>query len=436
MKNNKIFTIISREFFIRVRKKSFIITTILTPLLFIAMMAVPILMEVWDGDKKEAEKVGILDESGIVAQQLKSNSKVEYVILDDVKIEDIKQNFDKFNSNLIAYISPLDTITYDVSCVLYSKKQSGLDIEMKFTNDVEKIIRDYKIEKYNIAGLDDIINKLNKSLKCSSYIISEDGSSKESHVGVSMGIGYVCAFLIYIFIFLFGQMVLKGIIEEKSTRIVEVLVSSVKPFELMMGKIIGIAGVALVQFAIWAILILVLVPVVSSQFAPTDVATMAQMPSNVPVEAISDSSFIAALLNVNFSKIFILFVLYFVLGYLLYASMFAAVGSAVDNEADTQQLLLPVTLPLILGLFIMLHTFQHPDSTLSFWGSIIPFTSPMVMMARAAYDVPFWEIALSLGLLLITFTALVYLSAKIYRIGILTYGKKPNWKTLSKWIKY
>jgi ABC-2 type transport system permease protein len=238
-------------------------------------------------------------------------------------------------------------------------------------------------------------------------------------------------------------MVMRSVIEEKTTRIIEVLVSSVKPFQIMMGKILGVASVALTQFFIWIVFTLAIVTVAGSALGLNDAAqTMAAAQPDIPVEQIAaavqedDGGFIQALKDVNYVQIIGCFIIYFVLGYLLYSSMFAAVGAAVDNEADTQQLILPITMPLIIGLFLMMHTFQYPDSSLSFWGSVIPFTSPMVMMARIAYGVPAWELALSIGVLVLTFVVMAYLSGKIYRVGILMYGKKPGWKEIWKWLKY
>lgn len=265
-----------------------------------------------------------------------------------------------------------------------------------------------------------------------------------------MAMSYIMSFFIYIFVFMFGNMVMTSVIQEKSNRIVEVIVSSVKPFDLMLGKIFGVAGVAVTQFLIWVLLTVVLVfgfqAVMGPELLMGGAEQMTQM-AGVDAEAMVAaaaapagpmSDILGALSQINFPYIIGCFLIYFVLGYLLYAAMFAAVGSAVENEADTSQLTLPISLPLILGLFIMLHTFEHPESSLSFWASMIPFTSPMVMLARIPFEgaVPTWELMLSIGLLIATFLVMVYLSGKIYRVGILMYGKKASWKDLWKWIKY
>jgi ABC-2 type transport system permease protein len=286
------------------------------------------------------------------------------------------------------------------------------------------------------------------------FTITESGDEKLGMVEIYMGIAYIASFMIYMFIFMFGSMVMRGVIEEKTTRIVEVIVSSIKPFQLMLGKIMGVGSVALLQFVIWIVLTIAITFGVQSFIGVDKFMGSGDSAANITAvapgvmgdtqelvnTAEQDQGFAAelfkALSDVPFTRIILSFLIYFMLGYLLYAAMFAAVGSAVDNEADTQQLILPVTLPLIIGLFIMIHTFQYPDSSLSFWGSMIPFTSPMVMMARVPFGVPLWELILSIAILITTFLALTYVSAKIYRVGILMYGKKATFKDLFKWIKY
>ncbi len=261
------------------------------------------------------------------------------------------------------------------------------------------------------------------------------------------------------FIFMFGSMVMRGVIEEKNNRIVEIIISSVKPVQLMIGKIVGIALVALTQFAVWIILTLTIVTGVSvaagadkisdaKQITAIQDVSGAAVSAAVPTDAINLSGegekdaanefnvILNSLTDMNLTGIILTFIIYFIFGYLLYAGMFAAIGSCVDNEADTQQLMLPVTAPLIIGLFIMLNAFQNPNSAVAVWGSIIPFTSPMVMVARFAYGVPAWQYILSVSLLVITFLAMAWLSAKIYRIGILSYGKKAGWKEIFKWLKF
>ncbi|HPF94800.1 MAG TPA: ABC transporter permease, partial [Tenuifilaceae bacterium] len=279
---------------------------------------------------------------------------------------------------------------------------------------------------------------------------TKDGEAKESSTELAMGMAYILSFLVYMLIFLFGTQVMRGVIEEKSSRIVEVIVSSVKPFQLMMGKILGIAAVSLVQIVLWIVLTFGLVTAAStlllssgsdkmSQETVTSLMEQQGASQVVPAE-VADNSFVnelmTALSNVNFVLIIGGFIFFFIGGYLLYAAMFAAVGSAVDNEADTQQLVMPITIPLILAIIVMVSGLRSPDGSISFWFSMIPFTSPIVMITRLPYGVPTWELILSGSLLIITFIAITWLAGKIYRTGILLYGKKHTWAEMWKWIRY
>lgn len=473
MGKNKIGIIIAREYTIRVKKKSFIFTTILTPLLFAALMVVPSLIAMYSGSE-EAQVIRVVDESGIVMPYLESDDEIIYEQAQEGEtLLSLKDNFKDLGVFAVVEISPLDS-NRNVAVTAYSEKQINMDMQSSIKRGVKKAVEDNKLKSYDIPDLDKVLADIKSDINMKTYIIDEDtGEEKASMVEIYMGIGYVASFMIYMFIFMFGQMVMRSIIEEKTTRIVEVIVSSVKPFQLMMGKILGVAAVGLTQFLIWIILTVAIVTGVTAaigaesvtdavtaqpaqmeqiaQIAGVDQTELQGAMAQIGMEADMDSvagkikeaqeddllgGVLQALKGVNYVQIVVCFLIYFLLGYLLYSGMFAAVGSAVDNEADTQQLLLPITMPLIIGLFIMLHTFQYPDSSLSFWASIIPFTSPMVMMARIAYGVPVWELAVSMGLLFVTFLFLTYISGKIYRIGILMYGKKASWKDLYKWLKY
>ncbi|MBQ7018424.1 MAG: ABC transporter permease [Bacteroidales bacterium] len=441
MGKSKISIIIAREFAIRVKKKSFIFTTILTPLLFAALMVVPSLIAMYSGGE-EGQKIAVVDGSGIVMPYMESDDEYIFTEVTDKSVDELKGNFDNLDYFAVVGISPMDS-SKNVSVVTYSRKQMNIDVQNRISRNVEAAVEEYKLKGYGIPQLEEIMADVESDVKMSTYTLDEKGEEKASKVEIFMIIGYIGSFLIYMFIFMFGSMVMRSVIEEKTTRIIEVIVSSVKPFQIMMGKILGVASVALVQFFIWIVFTLIIVTVAGSLLGLDQAAqTVAAASPEVPVEQITAAvqdegdGFIQALKDVNYAGIVACFIIYFVLGYLLYSSMFAAVGAAVDNEADTQQLVLPITMPLIIGLFMMLHTFQYPDSALSFWGSVIPFTSPMVMMARIAYGVPAWELALSIGVLVLTFVAMAYLSGKIYRVGILMYGKKPGWKEIYKWLKY
>ena len=452
MGKSKIGIIIGREYAIRVKKKSFIFTTILTPLLFAALMVVPSLIALYSSGE-EGQMVKVVDESGIVMPYLESSKEIIFEqAAPEESLVSLKENFKDSGLFAIIGISPLDS-NKNLTITAYSEKQLNIDLQSQIRKSVNKAVEDNKLRAYNIPDLDRVLKDIESDVKMNTYTLDEQtGEEKESMVEIYMGIGYIASFLIYMFIFMFGSMVMRSVIDEKTTRIVEVIVSSVKPFQLMLGKIIGVAAVGLTQFLIWVVLTFAIVTGVSAAVGVDKIqeSVTAGMPveqvmeemnvqnidmQNLEVEESEFDGILRALREVNYIKIVVCFLIYFLLGYLLYSGMFAAVGSAVDNEADTQQLILPVTMPLIIGLFIMLHTFQYPDSSLSFWASVIPFTSPMVMMARIAYGVPAWELALSIGLLIVTFLILTYISGKIYRIGILMYGKKATWKDLWRWMK-
>ncbi len=458
MKSNKLFLIISREFQIRVKKRSFIVMTILTPLLFAALIVMPsLIMTLSSGNK--GQQVMIIDKSELCEPFFQSNDEFTYFFDNSADMESIKKNFPETLYAVVEISEPDSMMNVSVSTI--SKKQMNIDAKKQIERNVQKALEKSKLQKYNITNLDSILKDIRTEVAVKTYTITDTGEEKAGMVEIYMGIAYVLSFMIYMFIFMFGSMVMRGVIEEKTTRIVEVIVSSVKPFQLMLGKILGVGSVALLQFLIWIVLTAGIIFGAQAIMGTEKLAksnemvqqmTAAQSAGDVlnngasagAAEAIAAvqaqstpmDDIMAALANVPVFRILTAFILYFLLGYLLYAALFSAVGSAVDNEADTQQLILPVTLPLIFGLFIMIHTFQYPDSSLSFWGSMIPFTSPMVMMARVPFGVPAWELALSLALLVGTFIFMTYVSSKIYRVGILMYGKKANWKDLIKWLKY
>ncbi len=443
----KIKLVMGREFSIRVKKKSFILTTILTPILFAALMIVPSLIMTMDLDA-ETDRILVVDQSGVVAQNLESNADIEYIISENDDIEALKKDIENLDVYAIIRISALDS-TNNVTVDAYATKQINAGVSDEMEGDINDIIEKHKLGQYDIENFDKILADINTGIAMNTYILGSDGEERQSMVGVNMIISFVMGFIIYMFVVMFGQMVMTGVINEKSNKIVEVIVSSVKPFDLMIGKIVGVASVALTQFLIWVVLTGAIVIGVTAFMGPqtADPQATEQMMSMsgmdpAMMEDLSDSSMVAQMLSVlkeiNIPLILGSFLIYFILGYLLYASMFAAIGSAMDNEADSQQLVLPVTIPLIIGLLIMMQTFQNPDSALSFWASMIPFTSPMVMLARIPFEgcVQTWELLLSIGILLVTFLVVVYFAGKIYRIGILMRGTKYSWKDLYKWLKY
>ena len=449
MKLSNIGLIIGREYSTRVKKKSFILLTILTPLFMALLMVVPVLISLYQGGDRQV--ISIVDGTGLLENYFESDSHVEYRFLPtETTQESLKQSFPTYQSTTVLYVSELDE-EGNASVTTYSKEPLGMETKLEMEKKINTALRDEKLKKLDIDNFDEIMDKVHTETKIDAYTIDNSGKEKKDSVGLYMVIAYVLSFLIYMFVFLFGSMVMRGVIEEKTNRIVEVIVSSVSSFELMMGKIIGVALVALTQFAIWVLLlggvVMGMQGVVSGKVAEKVAQTTTAMSGTqmgvhpTDMADLGDLGEIASVLDqvsqINFGYIIFCFLIYFLLGYLLYAALFAAVGSAVDNEADTNQLSLPITIPLMIGLFIMLHTFQHPSSSLSVWASIIPFTSPMVMLARIPFGVvPAWQLILSIALLALTFVAMAYISAKIYKVGILTYGKKATFKDLFKWLKY
>ena len=427
MNFNKIGIILGREYSVRVKKKSFILTTILTPVLMAALFIVPTVLMVVGG--KDTEKVMVQDGSGIVVPYLESSSTVEYVVAPEGStLEQLKADFNYLDVYALVGISELDSAN-NVQVVAYSAEPLNVDIKSDISRKVNKAVESMKLSLYNISDLDRILAEVKSDVQITTLTLTDEGEKEES-AEIYMALSYIMSFLIYMFIFMFGNMVMRGVIEEKSGRIVEVIVSSVKSVELMIGKIVGVALVALTQFLIWVVLTLVLVVVAGSFMGGDIVGTMES------ADVAGMGSILKGISEIRFGYVLTCFLIYFLLGYLLYAGMFAAVGAAVDNEADTGQLSMPITIPLIIGLFLMIPTFQNPTGQLAFWSSIIPFTSPMVMMARVPFGVvPFWELALSIILLFATFLLMAVISAKIYKVGILTYGKKASFKDLWKWIK-
>lgn len=461
MNLSKVGLVISHEYSTRVRKKSFILTTILTPLLLGLLICVPTAIMFLGGDEHNIVK--IVDHSELVKPYFQEESETEFTFVEDgTAVESLKSEIGKNDLYAVVEISPVDE-TGNVEVTTYSKEPLNMDIRTTLRRNVNKAVERNKLAAYNLSNLDEILDDVKTETKINCLTVTESGKEKEDSVEIYMILAYVMSFMIYMFVFIFGTMVMRSVIDEKSSRVVEVIVSSVKSSELMLGKILGVALVAITQFAIWVVLTMVIAGGVSS-FASEKLiekaggadAVVAQAMANGGVNIDASSLDLATVLeatgksgedataanilnqvlNLDWAYIALCFLAYFVFGYLLYAAMFAAIGAAVDNEADTGQLQLPVTIPLIIGLFIMLHAFEHPSSSLSFWASIIPWTSPMVMLARIPFGVvPTWELLLSIGLLILTFIATAYLSAKIYKIGILTYGKKTSFKDLIKWMK-
>jgi len=404
---NKVSIIIRREYITRVRKKSFIIMT---------------------QKDTELKKIAVIEDgTQIFKGVIPSTKYLQFEYLEGITLDDLKNNFTELGYYGILYISP--KITYIPNAVqLISTKQPPLDLTMHISGALENEVERLKLETYDIKDLDEILKEVETSIKLQTIKISDEGIEKETSTGIAMGVAYICGLLIYMLTFIFGAQVMRGVIEEKTSRIVEVIISSVKPFQLMMGKIIGIALVGLTQFFCWIILVFIIISIAQSLLVQAQPADMQELSE---VQQIFNN-----LGNQNWGIIIFSFIVFFLGGYLLYASLFAAIGSAVDNETDTQQFMIPITIPLLLALFVAMGAFQNPDSSVAFWFSFIPLTSPVVMMARIPFGVPGWQIGLSMIILVFTFIGTTWMAAKIYRTGILLYGKKPSYKDMWKWLRY
>lgn len=448
----KISTIIQREYITRVRKKSFIIMTLLAPLLFAGLVIVPAL--IMTNDDKDFKKIAVIEDgSDLFVNVIPDRSDVEFEYLGDVDVNQLKTTYEQAGYYGVLYISPV-VVNVPNAVQLISSKQPPLDLLQHIERSLEKKIESDKLAQYNIENLDQILKSVKTDVSVQTIKIDEKGEAKETSTGIAMGLAYGGAFMMYMIVLLFGVQVMRGVFEEKNNRIVEVIISSVKPFELMMGKIIGIALVGLTQFLMWIVLTFAIVFVAKAIVLPENAQEMTQvmtqsvmeqtnipgtgdeMALNITPENAEFIKMFNSFMNVPWGLIITSFFFYFVFGYLLYASIFAAIGSAVDSESDTQQFMFPVMLPIILGLFVAMGTMENPESSLSFWFSMIPFTSPIVMMARIPFEVPVWEVALSIGILAATFVGMVFLAGRIYRVGILMYGKKVTYKEMWKWMWY
>ena len=437
---SKISLIIKREYTTRVMKKSFIILTFLTPLLFAGMISVPLwLSSIKDSAKKH---IVVIDRTNSYSQVLKSNETYVFDFVnkpvEKIKSENAGKDENEFTALLL--ISG-DLAKNPKAATLYSEKQVNLELKTYISGLLNKYVEQQKLAAYNIPNLKEMVEKSKTDIDIPTIKWGENGQEKEGSVELALVIGMISAFVIYMFIIIYGAQVLSGVVQEKTSRIVEVMISSVKPFELMMGKIIGIAMVGLTQFLMWVILTLAISTAIGSFIGGgVDITALQQANQMGGVASTTNPSEIQQLFSMlhgfDFMKIIVLFVLYFLGGYLLYASLFAAVGSAVDSETDTQQFSLPLMLPIIFAIYAAIYSAQNPDGPLAFWCSMIPFTSPIVMMVRLPFDVPVWQIILSLSILVLTFIGTTWMAGKIYRTGILMYGKKGTWKEMWKWLRY
>jgi ABC-2 type transport system permease protein len=435
---NKIWIIMQREFLNRVQKKSFLVATILIPLLFPALIGIMVLIFIKQEEKAGKAIVEVLDESGRMS--LETNEKFEFVTLSG-SLEQAKTAYQQTKHFALLYIPSFELVKPE-GMVLYTKENPGVRKMDDLERILERRIHDLKLEQFNIDK--ETLKSLKTSINLKAINLSDTGEEKDSNTGMLYVLGFVLGVLIYMFVLIYGMQIMLGVIEEKTNKIVEVIVSSVKPFQLMMGKILGIASVGLLQFFIWAVLISVLSTATLSIFGlkmPQQQAmeqVMNQVDNPEVAEAMQQNSkafeILKSINEIPYGYIVFNFAFYFLGGYLLYGALFAAVGSAVDSQQEAQQFTLPITLPLLIAYFgLFLFILNDPHSPASFWFSIIPFTSPVAMVGRLGYNPPLWQLILSQVMLIGGFIFTTWIAGRIYRVGILMHGTKVNYKVLAKW---
>lgn len=435
----KIWLIIQREFLTRVQKKSFLITTILVPLIFPAIIGVLVYIMKKEAESAKAETVQVVDESGKFI--FENGRHFSFVPL-SMTIEQAKKIYKESKDFALLYIPPFD-INKPEGMIMYTKENPSIEKVGGLESILQDRIRDLKLEEYKIDK--ETLKGLKVDVNLKQINLSDTGEEKSSNSGILYGLGFGLGILIYMFVLIYGIQIMQGVIDEKTSKIVEIIVSSVKPFQLMLGKIVGIASVGLLQFTIWIILIVVLSTGVLGYFGlkmPQKQA-MEEVVKQVGDENVKQAmdqqnskinETLANLGEIPFGKIAFVFVFYFLGGYLLYGALFAAVGSAVESMQESQQFQFPITLPLLIGyLGLFMFILRDPHGPVSFWLSIIPFTSPVAMVGRIAFDVPTWELALSMILLIGGFLFTTWIAGRVYRVGILMTGTKVSWKVLAKW---
>ena len=437
---NKIWLIIQREFLNRVLKKSFLITTILVPLIFPAILGGLAYVAVKDAESAETDVVHVLDES---KQFTFEDSKRFKFIPIDQSLEEAKKIYNATNDFALLYIPKLD-INKPEGVLLYTKENPSIDKVGDLESKIETRIQDLKLKEYNIDEA--TLKSLKPQVNLKQFNLTDTGEAKSSNSGILYGLGFGLGILIYMFVLIYGIQIMNGVIDEKTSKVVEVIISSVKPFQLMLGKILGIASVGLLQFTIWIILITVLSSGTLAYFGlkmpqkqmmeqmTNQMGNDPQMKEAMEQQNSKVGQLLGNLSEIPFGKIAFVFVFYFLGGYLLYGALFAAVGSAVDSQQEAQQFQFPVTIPLLIGYMgLFMFILRDPHGSASFWLSVIPFTSPVAMVGRISFGVPAWELALSMALLIGGFLLTTWVAGRIYRVGILMTGTKVSYKVLAKW---
>lgn len=435
---SKIWIIIQREFMTRVKKKSFILLTILMPFIFAALIMVPLMLATIEGD--EQKTVMVVDKTGRYVGSLKSTPNYAFV-----PTADNKDEFYTEDSEVEAVVQiTADLAKNPTAVTIYSPREVKAELLSYVETCLGEQVRREKLSAYNIPELETIIADIQTDFHVATVKRNAEGDETSSNTYIAMTAGFIFTFLIYMFVMSYGGMVMQSVMEEKTNRIVELMVSSVKPFQLMMGKIIGVALVGFVQLAIWGVMLSIILVVCGSVFGlSTAPAVPAVAGADAQMAAVAQQAgggeaaeIMSALMGLPYAELGIMFVLYFVGGYLLYASFFAAVGASINAQEDSSQFIMPVVLIMVFGLYAAMYSAENTNGPLAFWASMFPLTSPIVMMVRIPFGVPWWEEVLSLGLLFATSMAFVWISARIYRVGILMYGKKPSLREMLKWVRW
>lgn len=431
---SKIWIIIQREFLHRVTKKSFIVLTILMPFIIAATIFVPVWLSMVKSDVPQ--KVVVIDNTGKYLPQFRNNESYSFVPA--LKMEPEFRS-DTADISAVVMITD-DLIQHPEAATIYSRKEVPKGLSRLVNEVLNEQIRHDKLERYDIPQLEDIMSDFETSYSVRTVKWADDGTASESNSLVAMMSGMILTFLIYMFIMAYGGMVMQSVMEEKTNRIVELIISSVKPFQLMIGKIIGIGLVGILQLCIWGVMLFVILGVTGTAFGYSALQspdmTGAMMEASASPVSDDTTSLLAALYNMDFLKLSTFFVLNFIGGYLIYASIFAAIAASVNEQEDSQQFMLPVTLLLVFAMYAAIASADNPDGPLAVWCSMIPLTSPVVMMVRLSFDAPMWQLILSLCILYGTALGLIWTAGKIYRVGILMYGKKPSLKEMFRWILY
>ena len=435
---NKIGLIIKREYLTRVRKRSFLILTFLGPILLAAIYIIPIMLAL--NASTDHLRVAVVDESSWFEERFTSNEQHTFVTMHGQPIDSVKEMVKTGVFDMALYVPPT-RLNIPSNAIVYSIRQVPMEVETYISSVMEKEIQNQKLMA---KGVDpEIVNAVKTDVNLQIMRMDDKGNEKETFTEVQFTLGLILAMMVYMFIMFFGGQVMQGVAEEKNNRIIEVIISSVKPFQLMMGKIIGVSLVALTQFVMWILLTIVLYVGFSAFIGishPDLISAGTVMSQEITANDIMNNESVQSILqivhSIDFSTIIVSFLIFFILGYLLYATLYAAIGSLVDNNTDSQQFMLPITVPLMIAIISSFYIVNNPDSSLSVWLSMIPFTSPVSMMVRIPFGVPIWQIVVSVLLLAGTFVLMTWIAAKIYRTGILMYGKKLSYKEIFKWLKY